>query len=83
MDLRSDRIRIGSRSAVVHEHHVADRFKGLHEWPDQASHRVVEKDDLVGGVVDNVGELLGEQPDVQRVGDAAGARWGKVELKVT
>ena len=44
--------------------------------------RAVDEDHLVLGVVDDVGELLGEQADVQRVQDAPGARRGEVQLQV-
>ena len=46
------------------------------------SQRPVDEDHLVLGVVDDVGELLGEQPDVERVQHPAAARRGEVELEV-
>ena len=82
MDLGGDGIRVGGRGAVVHEYHVSDRFEGLHEWPDQGGHRVVEEDHLVLSVVHDVGELVGKQAEVQGVRHPAGARWGEVELEV-
>ena len=82
MDLGADGVGIGSGCAVVHEDHVADRVELVHERPDQPGHRVVEEDDLVLGVVDDVGELLGEQPQVECVRHPAGARRGEVELEV-
>ena len=44
--------------------------------------RAVDDDDLVLGVVDDVGELLGEQPDVEGVQDRAHGRHGQVRLEV-
>ena len=48
----------------------------------QGEQRAVDEDHLVVGVVDDVGELLGEQPDVERVQDTPGARRGEVQLEV-
>ena len=47
-----------------------------------AEQRPIDEDHLVVGVVDDVGELLGEQPDVERVQHSAGARRGEVQLEV-
>ena len=49
---------------------------------EQAEQRAVDEDHLVVGVVDDVGELLGEQPDVERVQHAPRARGGEVQLEV-
>ena len=80
MNLGGDCIRVGARSTVVHEYHVPDCLEGLHQWPDQGGHRMVEEDHLVLSVVHDVGELVGEQAEVQGVGHPASARWGEVEL---
>ena len=48
----------------------------------QAEQRAVDEDHLVVGVVDDVRQLLGEQPDVQRVQHTPGARRGEVQLEV-
>ena len=61
---------------------MADRVELVHEWPDQSGYRVVEEDDLVLGVVGDVGELFGEEPKVQRVRHPSAAGWGEVELEV-
>jgi hypothetical protein len=49
---------------------------------EQRQHRAVDDDDLVAGVVDDVLELLGEQPQVQRVHHRAHGRDGEVGLEV-
>ena len=49
---------------------------------EQRQQRPVGEDDLVLGVVGDVGQLLGEQPDVQRVQHPPGARRGEVQLHV-
>ncbi len=67
---------------VVHHHEVLDRLERRHQWPEQSEERAVDEDDLVLGVVDDVGELLGEQADVQRVQDPSGAGCGEVQLEV-
>ena len=69
-------------AAVVHDHDVLDRRHRVDELPQQRQHRAVDEDDLVLGVVGDVGQLLGEEPDVERVQDPAGARRGEVELQV-
>ena len=68
--------------AVVHHHQVPDTFERRQQRREQAEQRTVDEDHLVVGVVDDVGELLGEQPDVQRVQHAPGARGGEVQLEV-
>ncbi len=44
--------------------------------------RVVDEDDAVLRVVDDIGQLLGEQPDVERVQDRSDAGNGHVQLEV-
>jgi hypothetical protein len=68
--------------AVVHHHDVAHGREGRQERPQQLDQRAVDEDDLVLGVVDDVGELLGEQADVERVQHPAAAGRGEVELEV-
>ena len=50
--------------------------------PQQAEQRAVDEDHLVLGVVDDVGDLLGEQADVERVQHPAGAGRREVQLEV-
>jgi hypothetical protein len=68
--------------AVVHDHDVAHGLELVEEGPHQPGEGLVHEHDLVLGVVRHVDELLGEQPDVERVQDPAGARRGEVELQV-
>ena len=82
MDLDSDGVVIRGWGAVVHQDHMSDGFEAIHQRPDQAGHRVVQEDHLVLGVVHDVVELLGEETQVEGVGDPAAARWGEVELQV-
>jgi hypothetical protein len=77
---RVDRdLRVG---AVVDDDDVADGLQLVHQRPEQRQQRPVDEDDLVLGVVGDVDQLLGEQPDVQRVQHPPGARRGQVELQV-
>ena len=68
--------------AVVDHDVVPDGLELLHQRPEQRQQRAVDEDDLVLGVVGDVDQLLGEQPDVERVQDATGARRGQVQLEV-
>ena len=68
--------------AVVHQHQVLQAFERGQQRGEQAEQRTVDEDHLVVGVVDDVGELLGEEPDVQRVQHPAGAGGGEVQLEV-
>ena len=58
---------------VVHDDDVADRVELREQRPHELGQRPVDEDDLVLGVVGHVDELLGEQPDVQRVQHPVGA----------
>ena len=49
---------------------------------DQRQEREVEEDQPVAGMVDDVGELVVEQPRVDRVDDRAHPRYAVVELEV-
>ena len=69
--------------AVVHDHQVLDGVEGRQERPQQRCQRPVDEDHLVLGVVDDVGQLLGEEPDVERVQHPVAAGGGEVELEVT
>ena len=68
--------------AVVHHDDVLHRLELVDQRPQQLQQRAVGEDDLVLRVVGDVGELLGEQADVERVEHAAGAGRGEVELQV-
>ena len=68
--------------AVVHQHKVADSLERRQQRRQQTEQRTIDEDHLVVGVIDDVGELFGEQPDVQRVQHTSGARRGEVELEV-
>ena len=50
--------------------------------PELREQRAVDEDDLVLGVVRDVDQLLGEQPDVEGVQHAPAARHREVELEV-
>jgi hypothetical protein len=69
-------------AAVVHDDHVPDGRHRVDDRPEQREHRAVDEDDLVLGVVGDVGQLLGEEPHVQRVQHPAGAGCGEVQLQV-
>ena len=60
----------------------AHRLQLVGQRREQRDQRPVDEDDLVLGVVGDVDELLGEQPDVEGVQHPAGARRGQVELQV-
>ena len=49
---------------------------------DQRQEGYVEEQNLVAGVVDDVGDLLGEEPRIDRVDDRAAARDGVIKLVV-
>ena len=68
--------------AVVDHDHVPDRVQLRPQRQEHRQRRAVDEHDVVLGVVRDVDLLLGEQPDVERVQHAAGARGGEVELQV-
>ena len=68
--------------AVVDHDHVPDRAQLRPQRQEHRQRRAVDEHDVVLGVVRDVDLLLGEQPDVERVQHAAGARGGEVELQV-
>ncbi len=69
-------------ATVVGHHHVADGLERLEQGPQQPGQGPVDEDDLVLGVVHDVGDLLGEEPDVECVQHPTRARCGEVELQV-
>ena len=58
-------------------------LEGGKQRREQTEERAVDEDHLVIGVVHDVGQLLGEQTDVQGVEHSPGARRREVELEVT
>src|SRR5206468_181452 len=72
-----------ARVAVPHDYVVRHARQLSRERLERRYERVVHEDQLVLGVVDDVGELLLEQAYVERVQHRADARDRKVELKVT
>ena len=69
-------------ATVVHDHDVAHGAEGVDERPQQGEDRLVDEDDLVLGVVHDVGDLLGEQADVEGVHHPSAAGHAEVELEV-
>ncbi len=68
--------------AVVHQHQVPQALEGRQQGCEQREQRTVDEDHLVVRVVDDVGELVGEQADVQRVQHAARARGAEIEFEM-
>src|SRR5688572_26173633 len=82
VDGRADR-RIGSLSrAVVHHDDVLDGGERRDERPQQRGNRSVDEDHFVLCVVDDVGQLLGKETYVERVGDAPATGWREVQLEM-
>ena len=75
---------VGNRSggSVVDHDDVLDRVQLVGQRHEQRQQRAVDEDDLVLRVVDDVDQLVGEQPDVEGVQHASGARCGEVQLQV-
>ena len=67
---------------VADDDEALDRLQLVDHACEHRHERVVDDHDLVLGVVDDVRELLGEQPDVQRVQHRAEARDREVRLEV-
>jgi hypothetical protein len=67
---------------VPHHDEAAHAGEAGRELREGGRERVVDEDDPVLGVVDDVLDLLREQPDVDRVQHRAEARDGEVELEV-
>ncbi len=62
-----------SPGTSVHDHDVTHGLEGRNERGEQSQERLVDEDHLVLGVVDDVRELLGKEPDVERVQHPPGA----------
>ena len=75
---------VGQRvvGAVVDHDDVPDGAQLRPQGQEHRQQRAVDEHDVVLGVVGDVDQLLGEQPDVERVQHPAGARGGEVELQV-
>ena len=71
-----------ARVAVADDDDVAQRGQVRQHAGQQRDQRRVDDDHAVLGVVDDVDELLGEQPQVQRVQHRAHARHGEVGHQV-
>ena len=76
------RVEVGRRGLGARHQHVLDGLEGGQLLGEEADQGVVDDDDLVLGVVGDVGQLLGEQPDVQRVQHRAHRGDGEVGLEV-
>ena len=70
------------RAPASHDDVVGDSPEARSELGEDRNERLVHEDHPVLGVVDDVGQLLGEQADVQRVQHGADAGGGEVELEV-
>jgi hypothetical protein len=69
-------------ASVVHDNDVAHGRERVDQRPQQSEKRLVDEDDFVLGMVDDVGDLFGEQADVERV-EYSPATWrGEVQLKM-
>ena len=69
--------------AVVHDDQVLHSCKRWQQRSDQCEQRTINENHFVFGVIHDVGKLLGEQPNVQRVSNSTCARWRKVQLEVS
>ena len=67
---------------VAHDHVVLHARQVRRELRQRRHQRAVDDDDLVFRVVHDVGELVGEQADVERVEHAAHAGNGEVRLEM-
>ena len=68
--------------AIVHQHEMPEVRERRKERREERQNRTVGENHFIVGVIDDVRQLLGEQTDVQRVKNPAGARRGKVELEM-
>ncbi len=66
--------------AVVHQHQMLEVGERVEQRGEQRDDRAINKDHLVIGVVHDVGQLLREQPDVQRVQHSAGTWSSEIQL---
>ena len=74
--------RPGSVTAIVHHDHMPDRLAVVDVGPQRREQAAVGEDDLVLGVIGDVDELVGEEPDVEGVQHSPGARRREVQLQV-
>jgi len=75
--------RRGRERPVAHDDERAHGVQLGREGLELRHEHVVHEQDEVGGVVDDVGDLLGEEPDVHGVQDGAARRDAEVQLQVT
>ena len=68
--------------AFAHQDESGSFLQFVHHSSQQRNQRSVHQDHVVFGVVDHVGELLGEETDVQRMQHGAHARDGKVGFEM-
>ena len=64
------------------DQHVGDGLEGRQQLGERRQQARVDHDDLVLGVVGDVGDLVGEEPDVEGVQHRAHRRHGQVDLEV-
>jgi hypothetical protein len=76
--------RVGEERAVsgARDDHVLDRLQVRQQRGEQGEQRTVGDDHAVGGVVDDPGQLLGREAEVQGVQDRAHGRDREVRLDV-
>ena len=67
---------------VVHQHEVSHPFKRGQQRSEQTEKGTIDEDHFVIGMVDDVGELFGKQPNVQGVQHPSRARRSEIQLKV-
>ena len=86
--LRGDELLVAKRIRQRIYVAIADDDEGLHrrelrrDRREEKDQRSVDEDDAVLCVIDDVGDLLGEEPQVERVQDRAHSRNGEVRLLV-
>ena len=66
--------------AVIHQHQMFEVGERVEQRGEQRNDRAINKDHLVIGVVHDIGQLLREQPDVQRVQHSTGTWSGEIQL---
>ena len=67
---------------IAHHHVTGDALEAGGELLQHGDERVIDEDHLVLGVVDDVGELLLEQADVERVQDRADTGDREIQLEM-
>ena len=68
--------------AVIHKHQMLHRGECREQRLNECVNRSVNEDHFIFCMVHDVGELLGEQTNVQRVQHAARTRSSEVQLQV-